>query len=60
MKKRLLLTVVSVGVAMTMAILPANSQTPEGLAGKYRGYLPCADCPSIEYTLALNSVVKVF
>ena len=52
-KKRLLLTAVSVGVAMTMAILPATSQTPKGVAGKYGGYLPCADCPGIEYTLTL-------
>jgi hypothetical protein len=37
MKRRLLLTVVSVGVVMTMAILPVNSQTPEGLTGKYGG-----------------------
>jgi heat shock protein HslJ/uncharacterized membrane protein len=53
MKKRLLLTAVCVGVAMTVAILPVNSQTPDGLAGKYGGYLPCADCPGIEYTLTL-------
>ena len=52
MKKHLLLMAVSVGVAMTeMRILPVNSQTTEGLAGKYGGYLPCADCPGIEYTL---------
>jgi heat shock protein HslJ/uncharacterized membrane protein len=53
MKKQLLLMAVSVGLAMTVAILPVNSQIPEGLAGKYGGYLPCADCPGIEYTLAL-------
>jgi heat shock protein HslJ/uncharacterized membrane protein len=52
-KKHLLLIAVCVGVAMTVAILPVNPQTPDGPAGKYGGYLPCADCPGIEYTLTL-------
>lgn len=54
MNKCLLLIVIYVSVVMTVALLPANSQTPGGLADKYGGYLPCADCPGIEYTLTLN------
>jgi heat shock protein HslJ/uncharacterized membrane protein len=54
MNKCLLLIVIYVNVFMTVALLPANSQTPGGLADKYGGYLPCADCPGIEYTLTLN------
>jgi len=53
-RKRELLIVVSLVLVMTVAILPAISETLEGLTGKYQGYLPCADCPGIEYALALN------
>jgi heat shock protein HslJ/uncharacterized membrane protein len=54
MNKRLLLTVISVSVVMTVAHLPVNSETLDRMFGKYGGYLPCADCPGIEYTLTLN------
>jgi heat shock protein HslJ/uncharacterized membrane protein len=40
-------------MAIAMVVLQANSETLDRLAGKYGGYLPCADCPGIEYTLTL-------
>ncbi len=52
MKKRLLLTVVFVGMAMV--VLPVNSETLDRMFGKYGGYLPCSDCPGIEFTLTLD------
>jgi heat shock protein HslJ/uncharacterized membrane protein len=32
-----------------------TEMTPESAHGQYEGYLPCADCPGIEYKLLLNS-----
>ncbi|MGA6926266.1 MAG: copper resistance protein NlpE, partial [Desulfosarcina sp.] len=29
--------------------------TPQSVQGRYQGYLPCADCPGIEYTLVLRA-----
>jgi uncharacterized membrane protein len=33
----------------------AAELTPESAQGRYEGYLPCADCPGIEYKLLLNA-----
>ena len=34
---------------------PAAELTPGSVQGRYEGYLPCADCPGIEYKLWLSA-----
>ncbi|MGD8971536.1 MAG: copper resistance protein NlpE, partial [Desulfobacterales bacterium] len=34
---------------------PAAALTPDAVQGRYEGYLPCADCPGIEYELWLSA-----
>ncbi|MEN8691806.1 MAG: META domain-containing protein [Desulfobacterales bacterium] len=34
---------------------PAAALTPDSVQGRYEGYLPCADCPGIEYKLWLSA-----
>ncbi len=50
-------------VALTMALIclsgcrsipPAAGLTSQSVQGQYQGYLPCADCPGIEYKLVLQ------
>jgi heat shock protein HslJ/uncharacterized membrane protein len=34
---------------------PVAALTPDAVQGRYEGYLPCADCPGIEYKLWLSA-----
>ncbi len=54
------LTVITIAFTLGSGWASASGEraaelTPESAQGRYEGYLPCADCPGIEYKLLLNA-----
>ena len=59
-----IITMIVFGVSGWTLVSDENStaMTPETVQGQYEGYIPCADCPGVNYkllTLGMEGEVKM-